>query len=281
MAAKESKEENLNKNLKLIAKSSMIVFIGLFLSKILTYVYRIIIARYFGVETYGLFSLAVSISSLFTAVVTLGFADGLVRYISLYRGREDKERIKYLIRFSLVVLLFSSIFAGVVLFLFSDFISLTFFHNADLSIFLKIFSFVIPTFAFASIFYSVIRGFEKISWYSFITNIFTNVLKVALIVLLIIFGLTSNAVSFSYVFGIFGMLVLAYLVARYKIPEAFGIYSLKKEEKIETRRTFVYYSLPVMFFTVISFTLSNIDSYMIGFFKGVVDVATALLPVFG
>ena len=49
-------------NLKLIAKSSVIVFAGIFLSKIFTYLYRIIIAREFGPEAYGLFSLALVIS---------------------------------------------------------------------------------------------------------------------------------------------------------------------------------------------------------------------------
>ena len=57
----------IDRGLKLIVKSSMIVFIGLFLSKLLTYIYKIIIARYYGPEVYGIFSLAFMIVTLFVA----------------------------------------------------------------------------------------------------------------------------------------------------------------------------------------------------------------------
>ena len=56
-------QKEIDKGLKLIAKSSVIIFIGLIFSKIFTYAYRIIIARHFGPETYGLFSLAMIVSS--------------------------------------------------------------------------------------------------------------------------------------------------------------------------------------------------------------------------
>ena len=63
MNKKDAKE--VNQGLKILAKSSIIVFIGIFLSKILIYIYRIIIARNFGPEVYGLFSLAIIIMGWF------------------------------------------------------------------------------------------------------------------------------------------------------------------------------------------------------------------------
>ena len=141
-------EEQVNKGLKLLVKSSFIVFIGLFLSKVLTYVYRIIIARHFGPEVYGLFSLAIMVLGWFVAISSLGLADGLGRFIPLYRGKKEYNKIKYLLKISVTILFFSSIIAAVILFFSAKFISINFFHNSNLIIFLKIFSFLIPILIF-------------------------------------------------------------------------------------------------------------------------------------
>ena len=57
--------KGLDKSLKLLVKTSVIVFIGIALSKILTYGYRVIIARHYGPEVYGLFSLSLMIVGWF------------------------------------------------------------------------------------------------------------------------------------------------------------------------------------------------------------------------
>ena len=48
-------------SLKKIVRGAGIVFLGLIASKTISYFYRIFIARYFGPEDYGLFSIALSI----------------------------------------------------------------------------------------------------------------------------------------------------------------------------------------------------------------------------
>ncbi len=68
---KGSSSSEINTGLKMLAKSSMIVLIGIFLSKLFTYIYRIVIARYFGPEVYGVFSLALIILGFFIAFSSL------------------------------------------------------------------------------------------------------------------------------------------------------------------------------------------------------------------
>src|SRR3989344_5492108 len=87
------KDEETNKSLRLIAKTSMIVFIGVMLSRILGYAYRVIVARYFGAETYGLFSLAIMVLGIFSAFASLGLAEGIVRYGAFYRARGENKKL--------------------------------------------------------------------------------------------------------------------------------------------------------------------------------------------
>src|SRR3989344_7620107 len=100
-----NEEKEFDASLKLVAKSSMIVFVGIVLAKILSYVYRVIIARNYGAESYGLFSLAVMISGLIGILAYFGLNDGLLRYISIFRGKKEYNKINYIFRRTFYLLL--------------------------------------------------------------------------------------------------------------------------------------------------------------------------------
>lgn len=223
--------EKVDNNLKLIAKSSAIVFVGVILSKIFLYIYRVIIGRYYDPETYGLFSLSLIILSLLVAVSSFGLSEGLVRYVSLYIGKNQKNKLIYLIKISKTILLISSLFAGVLLFFLSDWISLNFFHDSRLSIFLKISSIIIPVYAFSNAYLAIIRAFEKISWYSFIMNILQNAVKLIALFFFIVLGFKASIIMISFFLGVLAMLIAAYLVCKYKIPGIFNRCILKKKRK--------------------------------------------------
>jgi O-antigen/teichoic acid export membrane protein len=113
----------LSSSLKLLVKSSVIVLVGVVLSKIFSYAYRIIIAREFGPETYGLFSLAMMVVGWFTIISLLGINNGIVRFVAYYRGKRREREGRYLVRkFVLIVGLISLILGGALFFL-SEFIA--------------------------------------------------------------------------------------------------------------------------------------------------------------
>ena len=201
----KTKTENIDKDLKLIVKSSIIVFFGLFLSKVLTYIYRIVIARSFGPEIYGIFSLASIVLGWFVAFSSFGLTQGILRFIPAYRGKKEYNKISFIFKLSLIILLVSTVVSGILLFILADFISLNIFHNENLIIFLKLFSITIPIYTFAKIFLLVLRSFEKISWYSFIFNILQNAVKVLSLILLIFMGFNVNAIIFSYILSVLSM----------------------------------------------------------------------------
>ena len=95
--------------LKLLASSSVSIFLAVIISKAFSYGYKIFIARFFGVETYGLFSLAIIILGFFMAFASLGLHDGLTRYIAYYRGKKERKKIKTITSFSIKVLIFTGI----------------------------------------------------------------------------------------------------------------------------------------------------------------------------
>jgi len=277
-------EHSVNKNLKLIAKSSLIVFIGIAVSKILVYIYRVIIARQFGPDMYGIFSLASMAISWFAAFFAFGLNEGIVRYISIFRGTKNEKKIRYVFRISSAIMIVSSIVGGILLFLLSDFISLQIFHNQELAIFLKAFSILVPLTILSGAYLSLIRAYEMVGWQSFIFNIAQNVVKVSVLILLVVMGMRSSSpIIISYMLGIFIMFVMSYLVARYKIPGVFAENKIagKMPAKNKILTELIHYSYPIMFTGIFSIIFYWLDSFAIGYFRNVTEVGyyNAAVPI--
>ena len=202
----------LDHSLKLLVKTSVIVFIGIFLSKLLSYVYRIIIARYYGPEVYGLFSLTTMILAMILTFSLLGFSAGISRFIPQYRGKKESDKISYLFWFVNKILFVTSITFAVLLFFLADFIAVNIFHNLELVFLLKILSFFVPFAVFSVTFLESIRSYELISSYSFIYNILQNIVRVTALIILVMLGFQSSAAVVSYCLGFLAVLITSYVV---------------------------------------------------------------------
>ncbi len=259
-------------SLKKLVRSSSIVFIGLFLSKLFTYVYRVVIAREFGPETYGIFSLANITADWVIIFAALGITEGIARFIPLYRAEKNKDKISYLFRESFFILLFTGIFGGVLLFLLAPFLSNEIFHNPRLIIFLKFFGIFIPFNLILALFSSSLRAHEEIGWYSFINNILISFLNVLLLILFILVGVDSNAIIYSYFFGIVFALLTIIIVSKNKTPDIFKKNRLSNKIKKHIFEEFIKYSWPLVFTGMIWRIFSQTDSFVIGIMKDATQV---------
>ena len=272
--------EEISKSLNVLAKSAFVVLYGVLLSKIFTYIYRVIIARQFGPEVYGTFSLAINIVSLVIAISLLGFDSGIVRFIPLYKSRKQEQNIPYVINFSLKICFLTSIILGVVLFILSDFLSYNIFHEAKLSLYLKLFSFLIPVSVIAVYLLAVIIAYEKIKLYSFIENIATNGLNVVCLVLLLFLGFGELSVPLSFFIGSILLLLLTYILFKKYVPYKISSYPEEKEKRV-INKEFLAYSVPLLFFTILTVILAWVDSFSLGYFKGTTAVGfyNAAVPI--
>ena len=275
-------EENyeLNHNLKIVAKTSIFLFIGLIICKLLTYVYRIIIARQYAPEVYGFFSIALMIFGLFAMFASAGFFEGIVRYISYYRGTKNKKNIKKIFKVSLITITITSIIAGIIMFLSAEFLAVSIFHNPKLIIFLQLFSITIPLYALSQVFLATIRAFEKIPPIILIGQIIEPIIKLLILILLICIGIDYlKSISFSFIMGFLVSLVLSYLFCK-KYLFKFFIDSKESKDKKITKELFKY-SLPLLFSSVIIFIFGWTDTFLIGYLKTAneVGIYNAALPI--
>ena len=274
-------KDNLENNLKLMARSSLVVFLALLISKFLVYIYKVVIARYFGPEIYGLYSLGAVIAGLFISIASLGLSEGMLRFVALYRGKNQSSRINYLFKFSMRILIFSSLLGGIILFFLAEPLSINVFHNPSLIFYLKLFSITIPFGVIAYAILTLVRSYEQIGWYLFISTISRNLLEIVFLLLFIFIGLKNEAIAFSYVLGFAGMFALSYWILNSRIRPTFKTEPLPKKEKKKVSSELLKYSLPLIFSTFIFMLMAFGDTFAIGYFKSSLEVGwyNAALPI--
>jgi len=267
----EINQEKLDYSLKLIVKSSVFVFIGILLSKILTYVYRILISK-FGPEVYGIFSLSIIVLLWFGVFFSFGLYDGILRFISFYRGKNEINKIRYVFRTSIIFLFISGIVSGILLYLFSNFIAINILHSPDLVVFLQIISLSIPFYTLSFGLLAVIQAYERVKAHSIISDVLRNLVNVVTLGIFIFLGFKTNAVILSYLLGILALFLLSYFYCRHAIPEIFVKPKVSYRLKKVIRKDVFRYSLPFIFSGIIYEIFVNLDSFVIGYFKGATDV---------
>lgn len=281
--ARTEKKENseFHKYLGYVAKSSFVVLLSVFLSKILTYAYKSVIAREFGLEAYGLYSLGLMISGWFIALASLGIAEGLLRFMPIYAGKKDWNRLRFVFRSGLVTLFWTGLIFSAALFFSAEWISVTFFHNEALIPFVKWFSWTVIFTILASPFIDALMVFEKVRSFSFISNVLPHLVRIGFLVGLIALGLGNRAIIYSHVLGVASMLVGGALVVWICIPSIKGEYVLKKQEKRRIWSELLLYSWPILFLGIVSNIFYWVDTFFIGYYMDAYEVGVynAAVPI--
>ena len=122
-----NEKENIDKNsdplhfsLPKIAGKAVLVFVGVVLGMSLAFIGRVFFARFFTPAEYGIFSLGLSLLGIATAIGTLGLRDGTTRQISYYLGKNDKEKVDGIIKWSLIFGLIGGIAISLIVFISAD-----------------------------------------------------------------------------------------------------------------------------------------------------------------
>lgn len=261
--------------LKKIAKGAGIFLIGLIISKALAYIYRLIIAR-IGVEQYGLLSIALAVFGIFVTISLFGLGEGVVRFVSFYKGKLDQRRIKGIITSALKITLPLSLACSAFLFFASKWVAVTFFHNDSLSILFKIIALGIPLDVLRNIFFSSMRAFQKVEYEVYAKSIAENVGKVVLTLIIFYLGFEVVGAAIVYLISILISFVLSLYFLEKKV---FSIISTKIVS-IRSDKILLSYSLPLLFAGFVFLIIQWTDTLMLGNLRNVFEVGlyNAALP---
>lgn len=260
-------EEYLNESLRKIAKGAGIVFIGTGTGMFLAYLGMMFVARFLGSTDFGLITLAYAVAAIASTVVLVGMSAGVVRYVSFYKGINDKGRIKGVIVSALEVVLPLGIVAGILLFIFAEVISIRVFHDANLIPILRIFSFSVPFFALSNIFLCAIVGFQEVKRVVYTGDLFQNSSRLFMLVVLLLLGYGVLGAAFAYTFAI----IATPFVAFYYLNKIFPGFSTEIKA-VSMKKELLSFSWPLMFAGMFGLVMGWIDTLMLGYFLTAADV---------
>ncbi len=253
--------------LEILALGSAYALVGAVLSKVFTYVYRLLVAGA-GPEAYGLISLGISVVVLIVSVGLLGLGEGLTRFIPEYRQSNQVAGIKGAISFTFKVGLFVGAFFTLVLFFGADFFANNLFHESNLAPILRVLSLSIIPYIFLTIIAYVFNAFENVKLVVYSRHLAENILRLGatFILLYLGYGILGAAIAYA-----LGTTIAAVLAFYWLETSVFPIIRTKIVSKVNKRELFSF-SLPLLMSGMMWTILVWADTIILGAVRSAYEV---------
>ena len=251
--------ETFDRLTKQVARGGGIVAIGSVIGKICNFALQLLLGRVLGTGAYGLYALGFSVTSIASSISSLGLQNGIVRFVSIYRGEGDKARIKGTLVLALTISLISSIIVAGLLFVFSRPISIRIFNKPDLVSVLRIFALSLPFYVLMTMTSFSARAFLKMGHAVVITAVSRPITNILLVGLAFLLGFRLRGA----IYGFLASCILSALLGLYFLYRIFPEISTSLQYKPETRKLLLF-SLPVLISGIATAFLFQVDRLMLG-----------------
>lgn len=141
----------------------------------------LLLARWLGVDGYGLYVLAVSAASIFTGLSLLGLDRAMIRYVAIMARRRDRAGLLGTIKLGLVVSTAGGIVLGAVLFLAAAPVAENLFDEPELAPLLELMAVVVPFLTISSVLVGVAQGFKRMDYTALAENVIQTLVRLSLL----------------------------------------------------------------------------------------------------
>lgn len=243
---------------KQVARGGGIVLVGRVLIRVLSFGLQLLLSNMLGASSYGLYSLGVNVVQWLQQISQLGLANGVVRFVAMYRAGGDTQRVKGTILGALIIVGITSILCACVLLLFAAPISEQIFHSPLITPYLRWMALGLPVIALFFISQSILRGFQRI----------TEMVSVGLLRSVLQIMIAAGA----FLMGLrIGGAVAAFLLSAL-IAFLWGLRRIQRlqpeflKDAVLNLRGLLRFSIPVYFAGMSYVLMSRLDLLMIGYF---------------
>ncbi|EHK01181.1 polysaccharide biosynthesis protein [Candidatus Haloredivivus sp. G17] len=264
------------KALNALAKGAGITAIGMMISKALTYIYRVSIARFVGPEAYGQLSLGLMVIGIGSTIAYLSLGSSLQKFIPEFRNRGENARVRGVVLSALQMTLPLSILLTALIFFGADFIAIEIFENPELVPILKVLSFSIVLGIPSSIFFDTTLGFNKIIYKTVSVRIIQNIVQVGVTLILLLLGFQVISAAWGWIAGSIASLILGLYVLEKKI----GPILFSRVKPVYQHRKMLRFSGPLILSGMIGTLMGWADTGFLGYYMTDFEVGlyNAALP---
>jgi O-antigen/teichoic acid export membrane protein len=243
---------------KKVAKGTVIVFVLTFVGLGLNYIYGIFLARWFGVKSFGIYSIGLSIFGILSVISVMGLDNAALKFTP---KTSDIERKRLVVDIAELGLLFSCIL-GITLFLLRHFIAINIYNTPDLEEFLVYFSLAIPGYSLSSIFLAFLQASHNITMRMSIKYALEPIIKTSLTFGFAYFGVDILGAVAALAAGLW----ISVLLSLRTLLNSLDLRQFNKRDTIKHKyKEVLKYTLPVVIGIAFSITASKSDFILLGY----------------
>ena len=243
------------------AQSSITLF-GTLINAGLGLIFYILLARFLGTSSFGIFSIAIVTLTLISDIANIGTDTGIVNFVGKYIYSEKPKALKFL-KLGLEIKLLVSVLVIVLGWFFTPLVARYFFAKEELILPLRLSLIGASTALLFSYATSAIQAIQKFWLWSFV-NIGTNFLR--LVTILLLFNLKALTVSASMV-TYTTIPLLGFLIVLYFLP---SFWAVKNEKTVA--KEFFNYNKWVALLTLVAALTARLDTFIATRFLTLHDV---------
>lgn len=255
--------ERAREAVRTLAREGILSFGGRVTELGISFIGLALIARFLGKNDFGSVAIGITTLSMFSTICVLGLQTGVGRYLPRFESAVDRRGV---ILSAMQMYLPVSLITGAGIFFFATPLAIEVFKTPELALILKISAIGIP---FGSTMYFVVgvsQGTLSSSPKVIIQNITLPATRIALIAVVIGYGLEAYYAMYAYMIPyIVGGLLGVYVLQTYISAFSFGEYT-------RMRLTLLRFSLPLVVTAVMGHVLGQIDTYLLAYFSSIGDV---------
>lgn len=250
-----------------IAKGAGIVLVGTVFFVGALYLFNIYIARVLGPGNYGLYSIGWAIFNILSIFALVGMDNGMVRFVSLYKGENNLSKVKGTILFGLFVVILISIIISILIILLADKIAVSIFQKGDLSIVFQLFGISLPFFTVMTVFTSSFQGLKHMRYFVSVKNIIEPMIRFVAVTLLFIAGLKLEGALIAHLSAYILSAYLGYIF----LKKIFPLFRTSIKATFEPKKLLAF-SIPLLFVSFLQTGLIRSDKLLLGYFRSSEEV---------
>ena len=272
------RQNRIDSAFKTIIKGSMIVLSGFILGRGLDFIFKVILARHFGPNDYGLLSMALAVLVITSNIAVLGFNQGIARFVPLFKAKKEYGKLKGMIKFGTMITGAVAIILALIVFSMAPAISRALSDDSSLVGLIRLCSVVIPFLVFFNFSLGILRGLKDMRAFVISDEIVKWLVRILLLIFIIMLGVGIKGVPFIYLISILTSLTIVWVFVKRN-----GIFSRlqRGQNNVSVSRELFLFSLPLSLSTITTMFRKRFDLVLIGLFLPASQVGfyNAAVPV--
>lgn len=249
-----------------LLKGSSVAFIFKIFGIGLSYIFILLIAKWYGAETMGLYALSFTLLNIFVTIGIFGFDNALVKFVADYNSNNKLESVKEVYQKSLIIIIPISFILLTILFFNAKYLANMIFKNDELTHFFQIASIAIMPFVLLRVNTSIFRGLKKIKEFSFFESIIIPLLSILVLTISFFLYHSKEMIMIAQVIAIILTFIFSFMLLKKSLSKEIILNKVLKYKDI------LKVSFPMLLTSSMALIISWTDIIMLGIFRSEVEV---------